>query len=217
MKWLCLIVLAVGVGLIGWPLLNENASSTCSALEDLAARQIMANFRADPNATPGAVIWGNLLVNGVTALSQGKIAATNVKQSYPNLPPFVGCAMLYYQHVADPSLAYAVTPNPAPVAIPSPDTTSVPTNPIPALATTPTPTLVPDPNEIAAPSSAPIPAAPPTPIPTNLLAAYPAGPIYTGPHAAPDLTEPQNYNFRTRIRAASRKAPNFAGRWVLVN
>jgi hypothetical protein len=72
----------------------------------------------------------------------------------------------------------------------------------------------------------PVASAPPTgtypgralhPVPINLFVAYPAGPIYTGPHAAPDLTEPQNYSFRTRIRAASRKAPNFAGRWVLVN
>jgi hypothetical protein len=58
----------------------------------------------------------------------------------------------------------------------------------------------------------------PHPVPFNLFAAYPlAGPIYTGPHARPDLTEPQNYNFRTRIRAASREAANFGGRWVLVN
>ena len=68
-----------------------------------------------------------------------------------------------------------------------------------------------------APSTSAYPGRAPHPLPINLFAAYPAGPIYTGPHAAPDLTEPQNYNFRTRIRAASRKAPNFAGRWVLVN
>lgn len=69
---------------------------------------------------------------------------------------------------------------------------------------------------LAPPTSA-YPGGAPHPVPINLFVAYPAGPIYTGPHAAPDLTEPQNYNFRTRIRAASRKAPNFAGRWVLVS
>ena len=69
---------------------------------------------------------------------------------------------------------------------------------------------------LAPPTSA-YPGRAPHPVPINLFVAYPAGPIYTGPHAAPDLTEPQNYNFRTRIRAASRNGPNFAGRWVLVN
>ena len=215
MKWLWLIVLVVCVGFFGWPLLNENASSTCTALEDLAARQIMANFKADSNASPGAVIWGNLLVNGLTVLSQGKIAATNIKQSYPNLPPFVGCAMLYYQHVADTSLPYAATPNSASVAPPAPDTTSNPAAPIPTFAT-PAPTLLPKPEEITTPGAIPVPAVTPTPEAISLFAAYPAGPIYTGPHAAPDLTEPRNYNFRTRIRATSRQAPNFAGRWVLV-
>jgi hypothetical protein len=216
MKWLCVTILAAGAALLGWPLLNENAGSTCSAVEDLAARQFVAKVGADPAASPSAVMWGNLLANGVTALSQGKIAATGVKQAHPNLPPFLGCTILYYQHVANPSLAYAITPATTPVAIPAPNTTSLSkeTNPAPVLAI-PAPSLVPSPDEITTPSPASTAAA--TPVPINLFTAYPAGPVYTGPHAAPDLTEPQNYDFRTRIRAASHKTPNFAGRWVLVN
>lgn len=202
------ILLAAGLALaalLGWPLLNENAGSTCSAVEDLAARQFAAIVRADPTASPKAVMWGNLLASGVTALSQGKIAATGVKQAYPNLPPFLGCTILYYQHVANPSLAWA------------PDTTPVSkeTNSAPVLAIPSPSSPVPSPDEITTPGPASAPAA--TPVPINLFTAYPAGPVYTGPHAAPDLTEPQNYDFRTRIRAASHKTPNFAGRWVLVS
>jgi TPR repeat protein/membrane protein implicated in regulation of membrane protease activity len=45
---------------------------------------------------------------------------------------------------------------------------------------------------------------------------YPiSGPIYVGPHVAPDLSQPQNYLFRTRISAASQETPNFAGRYVI--
>jgi hypothetical protein len=54
-------------------------------------------------------------------------------------------------------------------------------------------------------------------LPANLFAAYLAAATYEGRHAPPDLSKPQNYNFRTRIRAASREEPNFAGRWVLAS
>jgi len=112
-----LTALAVVGVILGWPLLSENAGSTCGALEDLAARQFEANLRADPTASPSALMWGNLVANGITALSRGKIAAARVKQAYPDFPPFLGCTILYYRHVTDPSLAYGVTPAP-PVSLP---------------------------------------------------------------------------------------------------
>jgi hypothetical protein len=54
-------------------------------------------------------------------------------------------------------------------------------------------------------------------LPPIFSAAYPAAPTYEGRHVPPDLSKPQNYNFRTRIRGASREDPNFAGRWVFAN
>jgi hypothetical protein len=119
MRWLFGDILTKGVPLnalavvgvlLGWPLLSENAGSTCGALEELAARQFEANLRADPTASPSVVKWSGLVVNGITTLSQGKIAAARVRQAYPNLPAFLGCAILYYQRVIDPSSASDVIP-----------------------------------------------------------------------------------------------------------
>ena len=69
----------------------------------------------------------------------------------------------------------------------------------------------------APPTSQHVPAAQ-TQLPTTTLGfeTYPiSGPIYDGPHMAPDLSTPQNYLFRSRITAASHDPPNFAGRYVV--
>lgn len=231
MKWLCLIaaVLGIGVGILVWPLVNEGAGSTCEALEDLAARQFSDNAKSDPTATRSTILWGTAIVHGIAALSRGKIAATAVKEAYPNLPPFVGCAALYYQHVSDPNLPYA-RPGPGPAVTPPEDTPAPPADTTTTALATPTVPQTPigpaplspnvdvgsTPPAVPAPLASPAPGGP-RPPPANLFAAYPAAPTYQRRHGPPDLSKPQNYNFRTRIRAASREKPNFAGRWVLVN
>lgn len=139
MKWLCLTILAAAAGLLAWPLLNENTGSTCSAWEDLMARQVTYQISADQTMSREERMWTNLLANGVTALSRGRIAATKVKQTYPNLPPFLGCAILYYQHTLDPSLTYTLLHPPAPVTITEADTPASPTVFIPAYTPPPTP------------------------------------------------------------------------------
>jgi TonB family protein len=125
MKWLCVAALVLAAGFFGWPLLNEGSGSTCSALEDLAARQLMSQMSADRTMASEALEWVDLIANGVTVLSQGKIAVKAVKRTYPYIPPFAGCALLYYRHIANPSLAWSTPPMiPPTVAIREPSSAS---------------------------------------------------------------------------------------------
>jgi hypothetical protein len=51
---------------------------------------------------------------------------------------------------------------------------------------------------------------------TPLFRDFPSGAIYSGPHAQPNLSNPQAYNFRTRLRDAAREDVNFASHYRVV-
>jgi hypothetical protein len=73
---------------------------------------------------------------------------------------------------------------------------------------------------LAAPLLATLPAAGATHAQNSkaLFAKYPAGPAYKGKPAAVDLHSDKDApNFRTRLRAAAKRRPNFAGRVIVTN
>lgn len=44
---------------------------------------------------------------------------------------------------------------------------------------------------------------------------YPAGPLYQGQNAAPDLSTDEANTFKTRLKKAAKEKPNFAGHYIL--
>jgi hypothetical protein len=92
-----LLVLAVG---IGYPLVNEDTTSACNALE----RRLITSL---PTASPDlstVVVLGSLQ----KSLSDGSFTTTMVKQRSPNVPPFVSCGLAYWQITVDPGKAQAM-------------------------------------------------------------------------------------------------------------
>lgn len=94
MKWL-IAIFVVLAGLFYYPQVNESASSACAATEKRFAWTAFA-------PKDGGALLGALLASGV---SNGALAGTFVKSHYPNLPAAVGCAVVYYQMMADPDMA----------------------------------------------------------------------------------------------------------------
>ncbi len=93
MKWL-ITFLVLLTALFFYPQLNESADASCAATEKRFAR---AAF--DPKE--GASVLGALLASGV---SNGALAREFAKSRYPNIPAAVGCAVVYYQMMADPEM-----------------------------------------------------------------------------------------------------------------
>lgn len=50
---------------------------------------------------------------------------------------------------------------------------------------------------------------------TPRFADYAVARTFYGEHAQPDLSDPERWGFRTRLREAAAREPNFAGNWVL--
>ena len=97
-KLLFAAAIAAGVG-YGYPLWNEGTHTTCEALEKRFISM------AGPNAgfnTPGHALAEAVLRDYVRPLSDGRIAAAEVKQRYPALPASVGCAVTYWSTLLDP-------------------------------------------------------------------------------------------------------------------
>ena len=99
------LLLAIGYG---YPLLNEDAGTTCQALE----RRVIASLPPTPGARPGddamARAFLGVLIGG---LSDGAFAAAAIKQRHPNLPPAIGCAGAYWNLVLDPSALQSLQPD----------------------------------------------------------------------------------------------------------
>jgi hypothetical protein len=100
MKALLLVVLVVVAAGIGYPLVNEETTSACSALE----RRLIVALPADPADLSGALVLGSLQ----KSLSDGSFAAAMVKRHSPNLPPFVSCDFAYWRVTLDPGQAKAM-------------------------------------------------------------------------------------------------------------
>ena len=96
MNWLALLVVIIG-GFFGYPLLNEDTSGECDALEKIAVR---VAFTAENGRPPPQ---GQLLGQLFQGLSQGRFAGVAVRNDYPDVPVTVACTMLYWRAVIDPN------------------------------------------------------------------------------------------------------------------
>jgi hypothetical protein len=90
-----IVVLLVLAGAYFYPQINEDAGSACAATEKRFARSAF-------DSKDGGSILGAILVSGI---SNGAIASEAVKAKYPDLPAPVGCAVTYYQMMANPNMA----------------------------------------------------------------------------------------------------------------
>jgi hypothetical protein len=95
--WVTLVIVAVvlvGVA-AGYPMLNENASGVCSALE---RRMLTLAMLASGKGTGTGLIGIGLL----GAFSNGDLAQIAAKRDYPSMPPIAGCSLIYWQTMFDP-------------------------------------------------------------------------------------------------------------------
>ena len=88
-----LVVLAAGL-LVVYPLVGEDTSSSCNALERVTVRLVTSRDRAHP---AGDLLFAQLL----QGLSGGQFAAIAAKDHYPSLPPGLACTVLYWRAVLD--------------------------------------------------------------------------------------------------------------------
>ncbi len=103
-KALMAAALLAGVG-YGYPLWNENAATTCQAVE----KRFFA--MAAPEAAvsrPGRALEMAMAKSYLEPLSHGIIAASQAKAHYPALPPDIGCAVGYWTSLLDPRVQEAV-------------------------------------------------------------------------------------------------------------
>ncbi len=95
-----LLLVAFLMLLVLYPKINEDSSGVCHALE----KRVVAGLPAALGAGRGDAATGRAVLGAlVTGLSEGAIAASFVKRDYPNLPPVIGCTLVYWRIVFDPS------------------------------------------------------------------------------------------------------------------
>ena len=102
-KLLGLIVIVCAV-VFGYPLLNEDGSSTCHALEKKVVF-LMVNDKSSGNSRDASLANNPFVAAFALSLgnlSGGNIANMLIKEKYPNVPPFVGCAIGYWDLLLNP-------------------------------------------------------------------------------------------------------------------
>ena len=82
------------LGFLFYPQINEDTSSSCSALERKSVRLLTQNKEGSAFAA--------LILQGIL---KGAFAQELIKSRYPNLPPIVGCSIFYYQIMLYPETA----------------------------------------------------------------------------------------------------------------
>jgi hypothetical protein len=95
-----LILVALAVGFFGYPLLNEDTTSECDALERIAVRVIAE--APDKRPRPQDGVAGQVLGQLLQGASQGQFAQLAVRNQFPELPASVACALLYWKARIDP-------------------------------------------------------------------------------------------------------------------
>ncbi len=88
------LIVVAGIA-VGYPLVNEEQKSPCSALEQKIAALVRASGKS------GDVLAG-ALAGVVGSLSEGALAAAAMKDRYPNLPPSIGCTITYWDLIFNP-------------------------------------------------------------------------------------------------------------------
>jgi hypothetical protein len=87
----------------GYPMLAEQASGPCAAVEFRVASAIGAG-----SGTDGGSVLASAMLRAMVSGSNGQLAAGLVKQGYPNLPPTLGCAVFYWQTLFNPNILNAL-------------------------------------------------------------------------------------------------------------
>jgi hypothetical protein len=92
-------ILLVGIFLfavigIGYPLVNEETSNACSALE----RRLITTLSTRDRSSSAAIVLGSLQ----SAFSNGSLVRSMVKQRSPNVPPLLTCGLAYWRVLFDP-------------------------------------------------------------------------------------------------------------------
>jgi hypothetical protein len=96
-----LVCIAVAVVIaVGYPLVNEDTTSTCSALE----RRLITVSSTDKRDLPALLALGALQ----RSVSDGAFATALVKQQSPNVPASVSCTVTYWRVLVDPRQAQAI-------------------------------------------------------------------------------------------------------------
>jgi hypothetical protein len=93
-----LVILAIAAlaGLFLAPQLLEGAPNSCSAL---ALRAVAL----EGQRSSGGNLFGQALATGLARAFGGAIAEDAAARKYPDLPPSVSCAALYWQTIVDPA------------------------------------------------------------------------------------------------------------------
>lgn len=94
MKFLVIVALVL-VGAYFYPQFNESTGSPCGAVEKRFVRDAFSG-------SDEGDMFAALLSSGATG---GTLAASMIKSEYPNLPASLGCLRVYYELMADPSMA----------------------------------------------------------------------------------------------------------------
>lgn len=80
------------------PLIFEGSSNDCSAVEQVMIRKMSATR---PSSSNGDVLTV-MLINSLQRMSDGNFAKVAMAKRYPDLPPFVACAVGYWNIVTNP-------------------------------------------------------------------------------------------------------------------
>src|SRR5258708_7108866 len=95
MKYIVGILLILIVIFFSYPLLNEDTSNTCSAVEKRLIKTL------NPKDLSSVIIL-NSFQNFV---SNGNFVSAAVQQYNPNIPPFMSCDLAYWRMLLDPHAA----------------------------------------------------------------------------------------------------------------
>lgn len=93
---LVILVIAALAGLFWAPQLLEGAPDSCSAL---ALRAVALEGQ---RSTDGDV-FGQAIATGLARAFGGAFAEDAAARKYPDLPPSISCAALYWQTIANPA------------------------------------------------------------------------------------------------------------------
>lgn len=107
-KVLLAMILVVAV-FFGYPILNEDASSVCNALEKKFVTLFSMRIATNDRDAVAHTFAGILL----SELSNGQFASRYVKKIYPNTPPVLGCGTAYWKLVVNPSIVDRIAEDPA--------------------------------------------------------------------------------------------------------
>ncbi len=101
-KWIALVLIsgaAVAV-FLAYPSINEDANSACHALEKKVITTLAARAPKNGNDALSDVLGGSV----VSAFSKGELASVYIKQRYPDVPPIIGCATMYWRLTINPAV-----------------------------------------------------------------------------------------------------------------